>query len=128
MTQGPESQFLEYLRSGKFLLQRNVDTGVHAFYPRQHVGSDNWDWIEASGRGSVYSVTVVRQKPERGGDFCVGLVELSEGPRILARIRGIDPNAVFIGMQVNAAVGAADWNWKDTPVVSFYPASAGETR
>lgn len=110
------------------MLQRNADTGTYVFYPRQDVGSHNWDWMEASGRGSVYSVSVVRQRPERGGDFCVGLVELSEGPRVLARIRGIDPNSVFIGMQVVAVVEPADWNWKDTPVVSFYPALAGETQ
>jgi len=127
MTQGPESQFLEFLRGGKFMLQRNNDTGACIFYPRYCVDSDNWDWIEASGEGTIYSVTVVRQKPERGGDFCVGIVELSEGPRIVARIRGIDPSTAFIGMPVVAAVEAADWDWKDTPVVSFYPASARET-
>ncbi|KAJ32564.1 hypothetical protein BW45_19495 [Agrobacterium tumefaciens] len=120
MTLGPEAQFLEFLKSGKFMLQRMSDTGEHVFYPRHIAQSREWTWVEASGQGAVYSRTIIRRKPERGGNFCVALVELEEGPRVLGRVITTDPENVSIGMPLEASVSAVDW-WKDTPVIAFYP-------
>ncbi|MES4992601.1 OB-fold domain-containing protein [Agrobacterium radiobacter] len=121
MTEGPERQFLNFLQDGRFMLQRIKETGEYVFYPRHVVGSCGWHWVEASGRGIVYSSTVIRQKPERGGDFCVAIVELSEGPRLIARIIDVVPDRVRIGLPVTASVQMADWKWEDTPIVAFRP-------
>jgi uncharacterized OB-fold protein len=56
----------------------------------------------------VYSTTIVRQKPERGGDYNVAIVEFSEGARMLSRIEGVSPAEVKIGMPVQAAIAAGD--------------------
>jgi uncharacterized OB-fold protein len=63
-------------------------------------------WIEASGRGTVYSHTTVR----RGGPpayadampYVVAYVELDEGPRVLTNIHTDDPDGVRIGQVVEA--------------------------
>ncbi|AMS45494.1 Putative nucleic-acid-binding rubredoxin-like Zn-ribbon domain-containing protein (plasmid) [Aminobacter aminovorans] len=103
------------------MLQKVEETGEHVFYPRVLATSAKWTWVEASGQGTVYSSTVIRQRPEKGGDFCVALVELSEGPRVISRLVDIDPDEVRIGLPVTASVQMADWKWEDTPVIAFRP-------
>lgn len=117
---GPEAQFFDFLRQGRFRLQRVKATGTFVFYPRWL--ADDWEWVDASGGGQVYSRTVIRQKAERGGDYCIAIVELDEGPRMLTRVVGIDASQVNIGMKVNAKVEMPTWDAKSEPVVLFYPA------
>ncbi len=107
---GPDAEFEKRLREGKFFLQRCTDTGRFVFYPRllsPYSGSGRLDWVEASGRGTVYSTTTVRQKPEQGGDFNVAIIALAEGPKMMSR-EGIAPDAVRIGMAVRARIGRRD--------------------
>jgi uncharacterized OB-fold protein len=51
---------------------------------------------------------VVRQKPEKGGDYNVALIELDEGPRMMSRVMDVDPDKVKIGMKVSAHIGLLD--------------------
>jgi uncharacterized OB-fold protein len=99
------------LIQGKFIIQQCKSCGKHVFYPRvlcPHCGSIDMKWIEPTGRGVVYSTSVVRQKPEKGGDYNVALIELEEGPRMLSRVMDIEPAKVKIGMKVSAHVGLID--------------------
>lgn len=57
-----------------------------------------------SGQGTVYSTTVVRRKAEAGGDYNVALIDLKEGVRMMSRVEGISPEAVAIGMPVQATI------------------------
>ena len=66
------------------------------------------EWVEASGEGTVYSTTVNRRSPEKGGTFNVALIDLAEGPRMLGRVVGIAPDDVSIGLKVRAKI--ADLN------------------
>ena len=50
----------------------------------------------------------MRQKPEKGGDYNVALVELEEGPRMMSRVVDVDPAKVTIGMAVSAHIGLID--------------------
>jgi hypothetical protein len=79
-----------------------------------------------SGKGEVYSRTVVRQPAERGGDYCIALVTLAEGPRMMTRVIGIAPSDVTIGMKVRAEIAVPDWNPDAGPNVVFLPAAVGE--
>ncbi|MNH34755.1 hypothetical protein D3C79_953730 [compost metagenome] len=54
-----------------------------------------------TGRGTVYSTTIVR-KPE--GDYTVCLVDLEEGPRLMSRVVGIPVEEVRIGMAIQARI------------------------
>ncbi len=118
---GPEARFRAFLKEGKFMIQRSKSTGRHVFYPRVAApggGETDLEWVEASGEGTVYSTTVVRARPEKGGDFNVALIDLAEGPRMMSRVIDIEPTAVEIGMKVRARVGELD----GAPQILFSPA------
>jgi uncharacterized protein len=118
MPAGPEHEYKEKLAQGRFEIQKCAGCGKHVFYPRvlcPHCGADRLEWVAACGAGTVYSTTVVRRKPEAGGDYNVALVDLAEGPRMMSRVAGVEPAAVRIGMKVNARI-ARDG---ETPIVEF---------
>lgn len=58
----------------------------------------------AAGTGTVYSYVVHRHPPVPGKQLplVIALVELTEGPRLMADLTGIDPGDVRIGMPVRA--------------------------
>ncbi|RVT43553.1 Zn-ribbon domain-containing OB-fold protein [Sphingobium algorifonticola] len=117
MHHGPEQQWRDGLAQGRFLLQRDPETGLCRFPPR--VTRDGTiDWVEAAGTGTVYSVTVVRQRPPEA-DYNVVLVDLDEGPRVMSRVDGVAPDAVTIGMRVRMTIGAID----GSPAALFLPES-----
>lgn len=104
---GPDAFFAAFLAGGRFMLQQCDDCKKYVFYPRvlcPHCGSPKLSWQPASGQGTVYSATVVRRKPEQGGDYNVALVDLHEGPRMMSRVDGISPHEVAIGMAVCAKI------------------------
>lgn len=105
--EGPESVFRAHLREGRFMIQRNILTGEHVFYPRTLSpgdGKGDLTWVEASGRGTVHTTTVARRRPEKGGDYNICLVTLEEGPRLMSRVIEIAPGEVTIGMPVMARI------------------------
>jgi len=102
----PEKEFFEHLAAGRFMLQRSRSTGGYVFYPRvaePGTGATDLEWVVASGRGVVYSTTVIRQKPPTP-NYNLALIDLAEGPRMMARVEGIAPEDVKIGMPVQAKV------------------------
>ena len=122
---GPVGQYLRYLAQGKFKLQRSKRSGEYVYYPSAfgtHGESDDLVWVEVSGRGIVYSVTTVRRPAKHGGDYNTSIVQLDEGPRMLTRVIGIEPDAVKIGMKVSARIETPAWDPAATqPLVVFYP-------
>ena len=104
---GPDRIFQDALARGEFTLQRCTGCSSHVFYPRHlcpECGSSRLDWVTASGRGTVYSTTVVRQRPEAGGNKNLCVVELAEGPRLMSRVEGVPAEDVKIGMAVAAEI------------------------
>ncbi len=63
----------------------------------------------------------MRQKPERGGDYNVSIVEFAEGARMLSRVDGVAPAEVKIGMPVEAGLAEID----GAPQIVFTPARRG---
>jgi len=115
---GPEKRFNDFLAAGKFMIQRSKSRGNHVFYPRTinpGTGEADLEWVEASGDGTVYATTVNRQRPEKGGDYNVALIDLAEGPRMMARVVGVDPADVKIGMKVKAKIDTIG----ETPAIVF---------
>ncbi len=89
--------FWEGCRQGKLLLQYCDQCQHYQFYPRlycMHCGAGNPRWVEASGRGVIYSYTIIHQNrsPEFVNDtpFNVAIVQLEEGPRMLSNIVDVD--------------------------------------
>lgn len=113
----PDAEFRAFLTEGRFMIQRSKGTGVHVFYPRviaPGTGARDLEWVETSGRGVVYSTTVVRKRPPEPS-YNVALIDLAEGPRMMSRVEGIDPAAVTIGSAVQARIIDQDGE----PVVVF---------
>ena len=100
---GPEKMWRDALAEGRLMLPRERASGRCFFPPRVAAPSSggSWDWVEASGRGTVYSTSVVRPRPPET-PYNVALVELDEGPRLMSRVEGIAPEAVKIGLKVIA--------------------------
>lgn len=121
---GPDAIYQAALDNGTFQIQKCGSCGTHIFYPRAlctACGSPALGWVTASGKGTVYSTTVVRQKPERGGDYNVCLIDLEEGPRLISRVVDTPPGKVRIGQPVEAFIGELD----EEKVVLFRLAEAG---
>ncbi len=105
-----DAEFQRHLDEGRFKIQRARESGRTFYYPRvaePGTGSTDLEWFEPSGRGTVYSTTVVRVKPP-GEPYNVALVDLEEGPRVTSKVVGIAPDAVRIGMRVRARIDAGD--------------------
>ena len=106
----PEQEYLAHLGEGRFMLQRSRSSGAYSFPPRVDApvsGARDLEWVAPSGRGTVYATTVVRAKPPAPA-YNVVLIDLAEGPRIMSRVEGLAPEAVFIGMAVQARIATAE--------------------
>ena len=106
---GPEQQFKNYLSEGKFMIQRSKSLNKFFFHPRvafPGTGERDLEWVEASGIGTVHSTTCNRRLPEKGGDFNLSLITLDEGPRMMARVEGTEPDKVEIGQKVKARISS----------------------
>lgn len=123
----PEARpFWEAAAEGRLLLQRCSDCRAVIWYPRglcPDCSSVRLEWFEGSGRGSVYSYTVVR----RGGPgpyseatpYVLAYVELEEGPRVLTNIVDCDPESIGVGDAVQAVFHPAG---EKSALVRFRPA------
>ncbi|MEJ8571598.1 Zn-ribbon domain-containing OB-fold protein [Microbaculum marinum] len=105
----PETEeFWNGCRDHRLLIQRCGSCGTHRFPPTSfcpHCQSDETEWVEASGRGRVFSWIVVRHPVPReiyAGDvpYVVAIVALDEGVRMVGNLVGIDPDAVAADLPV----------------------------
>ena len=99
--------FWEATKERKLLLQYCRDTGRYQFFGRPvslFTGRRNLEWREASGKGKVYTFTVVHQPHTSAWNahvpYIIGSIELDEGVRIMAHLVNCAPEAVTIGMRL----------------------------
>lgn len=101
--------FWDGTAEGKLLLPRCEDCQSVIWYPRPfcpECASTRVSWVQASGRGTVYSFTVNRRGsadlPEyrNSGTYVLAYVQLEEGPRVMTNIVDCDPDSVRIGQSV----------------------------
>ena len=100
--------FWEGCQQGKLLLQFCEQCQRYQFYPRLYCmqcGAEKPRWVEASGRGVIYSYTIIRQNssPEFVNDtpYNVAIVQLEEGPRMLSNIVDVDPADLRVDLAVS---------------------------
>jgi uncharacterized OB-fold protein len=101
--------FWDGLAEGRLRIQRCDACGRFVFYPRPYCPdclSDALTWTQLSGRGRVYTYTVVRRamNPAFAPDvpYVFAIVELEEGPRLPTNIVGCPPEDVRVEMAVKA--------------------------
>ncbi len=118
---GPAAHYRDALAAGRIEMQICAACAKQVFPPRAlcpHCGGTNLAWRAVSGKGTVYSTTVVRDRPENGGHRNVALIDLAEGARVMSRVEGMKPEDVRIGMAVKARIAATEAG----PLLVFDPA------
>jgi len=102
--------FWDAARQERLILQKCISCGEHIFYPRiacPHCAADNLEWVEVSGKGTVYSFTVVEANaPSAFLDdmpYVVAVIRLQEGVQMLSNVIGCDPHSVVCDMPVEVA-------------------------
>jgi uncharacterized OB-fold protein len=102
--------YWEATKNGKLMIKECRGCGRAFFYPRSHCPrcwSTDTAWREASGRGTVYTFTIVFQNdlpPFRDRvPYVVAVIELDEGVRMTSNIEGIAPEEVRCGLPVRVA-------------------------
>jgi uncharacterized OB-fold protein len=120
---GPDREYFAHLAQGRFMLQRSRSSGRCFFYPRVAepvTGARDLEWVPASGLGTVHATTVMRPRPPEA-PYNVCLIDLEEGPRLMSRVESIAPDAVRIGMRVQARIATEG----EQPVLLFDPLEDG---
>ncbi len=115
--------FFEGLAAGRLLIQRCASCGVLRHPPRPACAecrSLDWDTVESSGRGTVFSFVVVHHPRVPAFDYPlpIAVVALDEGTRLVADLVDVDPTDVRIGMPVSVEMVAVD---DDLTLAMFRP-------
>ena len=91
----------------RLVVQCCDECGIYRFYPRPlcpDCASDQATWTEVSGQGSVHTFTIVHRAPNKEFQaitpYVIALIDLDEGPRMMANILGNDAIEVAIGDRV----------------------------
>ena len=92
-------------RAGVLRYQRCRDCGIAVFVPLPVCAGcfgDGLEWADSSGRGTVYSYTVVHrpQRPVFAVPYVVVIAELEEGWQMLSNLVGCEPADVRIGLPI----------------------------
>jgi uncharacterized OB-fold protein len=118
--------FWQAAREGRLLIQRNPVSGHAQWYPRPYC-LDDWnvvpEWIEASGKATLYSFTVIPRSDieEVPAPYVLAIVELEEGARMGATLIDVDPEKVEIGMPLEVVFVPLD---EEISIPRFRPAAA----
>ena len=118
--QSPEHEaFWKAAASGKFMVPRCTACGKAHWYPRAicpFCMSDKIELKEASGRGTIYTYSVMRRAPEV---YAIGYVTLEEGPSMLTNFVNCDVDTLKIGQAVKLVLTPTEGG---PPVPTFTPA------
>jgi len=95
--------------AGKLGIQRCLGCNTLRHPPRPMCGdchSLKWDAVEACGRGTVCSFTVLHHPRFPGYEYplIIVLVDLEEGTRLTSQLIDCDPSAVAFSMQVEMVI------------------------
>ncbi len=100
--------FWDGIAEGRLRLQRCASCGRHVFYPRAvcpHCSSAGLEWVDASGRGTLYSYSVVhRAPPGFEAPYAVALVDLAEGVRMMTRLVDVAIDDLAVGQALEVAI------------------------
>jgi uncharacterized OB-fold protein len=110
--------FFDAARQGRFMIPVCTACGKAHWYPRAicpFCSSDKVEWRAASGKGTIYTFSVMRRVKE---PYVIAHVTLAEGPTMLTNIVDCDFDTVRIGQPV-AVVFAETEN--GPPVPMFKP-------
>ena len=108
---------------GRLMLMKCMDCGQLRMPARKHCDnclSGNTAWVQASGRGKVFTFSIMHQQFHPGFQvpYNLATVELEEGPRLNTNLVGIADDDIRVGMEV-----VVDWEkHEDVALPKFRPA------
>ena len=104
---GFSKDFYGFCRRGELRFQRCRGCGAWRHVPREmcaECGCFEWEWAKSSGRGSIFTWTVITRAlhPAFSDDvpFAPAVIELDEGVRLLSQVVDCPPGELEVGMPV----------------------------
>ena len=105
----PETKtFWDAAGEDRLLVKQCDDCGEHHHYPRAacpFCGSERLQWRQASGKGTIYSFSVMRRAAV---PYIIAYVTLAEGPTMMSNIVDCDPDKLRIGQPVTVTFRPSD--------------------
>jgi len=127
---GETTPYWEAALAGRLKVQYCRACDRHQFYPRRFCTtclSDGIEWVQASGKGRVYTYTVchVAAHPafEARVPYAIGMIELDEGVRMLAGIVGTGLEHLAVGAPVEVCFDRVS----DEIALPMFRLTAGDT-
>ena len=119
--------FWDAAREGRLLIKRcNGCTKTH-FYPRPfcpHCWSQDVEWMDASGRATLYTWSVVRRNDlppfHERVPYVAAIVDLAEGPRMMTNVEDCEFDRLEMGMALDAVFNPTS---DEVTIVQFRPAA-----
>jgi len=106
---GPETQaFWDGAAKGQLLIKKCRACGESHYYPRPlcpFCGSDQTEWQQAAGTGSLYSYSVMRRAEV---PYAIAYVTLDEGPTMMTNLVDVDFDRLKIGQRVKLVFTPTD--------------------
>lgn len=106
--------------------QKNRSTGEVRFPSRPatlHESPEDWEPFNLSGKGEIYSFSVIRQAPagyDEDAPYPVALIRLEEGPMVTAQLTDCGEDDLSIGQPVEMVTRMLKDTGKDSVLVYGY--------
>ena len=113
-------EFWTAAQGGRFLLRHCESCGRSHWYPRSvcpFCDSGSTSWRQASGRGVIYTFSVMRRAQI---PFACAYVKLDEGPTVLTNIVDCDFDALRIGAAVQLSFVPAQESGQMVPMFRLH--------
>jgi hypothetical protein len=111
--------FWDAARQGRFMVPTCTACGKAHWYPRAvcpFCTEGTIEWRDASGQGTIYTVSVMRRAKE---PYAIAYVTLAEGPTMMTNIVDCDFDKLRIGQPVRVVFKPTE---DGPPVPMFRPA------
>jgi uncharacterized protein len=102
--------YWEAAKQGKLLIKKCNACGEVHHYPRPFCPScwsEDVEWLEVSGRGTVYTYSIVFRNDlppfNEWGTYVPAVVQLEEGPRLMTNIVGVAKEDLRVDMAVQVS-------------------------
>jgi len=126
----PEAKpYWDGLKDNKLMLPQCGDCNTPFFYPRiacPHCHSRNVTWIQASGKGKLYSFEIAYRSLNPNfkieAPYILAMIELEEGPRMMSNLINIEPDPAVVKCDMPVEVVFEKQN-DDVTIPLFQPAS-----
>jgi uncharacterized OB-fold protein len=103
--------YWEAANRGELRIQRCNPCARHYFYPRSacpRCGSTDVSWVAVSGRARLHTY-LINHRPapgfEQDAPYAIAVVELEEGPRMMANIVGVPNTPEELQLDMQLVVG-----------------------